>query len=132
MTEPETFGLEVEFGEIAKLRDEREMLIRRFRAAHEHDSSLVGRSSNAMLLAALTGGPVSDRPYDTWDLNRCERTYEAAPPHLRARMTPTLLAFRELVEADAQTRAWLRTSLAKDHQPAALTDEASTSDQGGE
>lgn len=57
------------------------------------------------------------------DLNRCERTYEAAPPHLRARMTPTLLAFRELVEADAQTRAWLRTSLAKDHQPAALTEE---------
>lgn len=88
----------------------------RLKATHDHDHTLVGASSTAMLLAALTGEPVRGRPYDVWDLNRCERTYERAPVHLQERMFPTLTRFRALIAAEPAD--WQRKSFACDHEPA--------------
>lgn len=38
-----------------------------------------------------------DYPRDPGDLDRCERTYAAAPPHLQERMLPVLEEFRAWV-----------------------------------
>lgn len=104
---------------VAEIRAERGMLLRRLVADHEHDSTLVGRSSTAMLIAAFYAARPSFRPYDVYDLNRCERTYEAAPEHLRERMLPMLMEFRRIVEAEAAERGgWLRDSLEREHRPA--------------
>jgi hypothetical protein len=61
-----------------EIQQERDYLVDRLIATQRHDGELVGRSSTAMLVAALTDSPVDGRPYDVWDLNRCERTYELA------------------------------------------------------
>jgi hypothetical protein len=54
----------------------------------------VGLSSAALVKFALTGVPPAHRPMDASDLGRCERTYAAAPEHLKARMHPKLEFWR--------------------------------------
>lgn len=95
---------------------ERDMLVTRMIAVENHDSDLVGASSSAMLIAALTGRPVARKPLDVYDLNRCERTYERAPAHLKRRMLPTLKAFREVVFA--YNAKWHLEVIDKEYRPA--------------
>lgn len=47
-------------------------------------SRWIGRSSDAMLLAAINGSYPIGRPYDGWDLGRCLVTRAVAPPELQA------------------------------------------------
>lgn len=102
-------------------REERDWLLRRVIADHELHTDVVGASSTAMLIAAMTDREPDRRPYDVYDLNRCERTYESAPAHLQRRMRPILERFRQIVRADADQRhGWFAESLRTEHRPAAL------------
>lgn len=65
-----------------------------------------GISSKAMAWAALGWAEDvgTEMPYDSGDWGRCVRTYEAAPPHLRERMTPIMdLYYSRLSEYHAKT-----------------------------
>jgi hypothetical protein len=85
-----------------------------------HDYTVVGLSSSAMVLAAMTGTDPKWEPFDVYDLNRCERTYERAPEHLRTAMWPILLRFRaKVAEYHA---AWHAMPMAEKHRPAAGRD----------
>jgi hypothetical protein len=81
-------------------RDELEFV--RVRASRSFDSQTVGFgrchgiSSDALARFAI-GGPEPtgwDYPYDTDDLNACERTFEMGPAHLQVRMLPVLEKYR--------------------------------------
>lgn len=76
---------------------ERDFLLERSRVYHRD----VGRSSIALVHAAITGHPVptADWPFDAADLARCVRTYSAAPVHLRAAMVPWIERFTATVTA---------------------------------
>lgn len=103
----------------AEIEAERDYLVDRICTANDlaDRSDLIGRSSTAMLAAALTGEPVTAEPLDVWDLNRCERTYERAPAHLQAAMLPTLERFRAKVLG--RTEDWHRDAVRDGYRPAA-------------
>jgi hypothetical protein len=61
-------------------------LLARLHASAAHDYRWIGVSSNALVVAAMTGTEPKDRPYDGWDLGRCMVTRAVAPEHLHARM----------------------------------------------
>lgn len=56
------------------------------RLRHHHDYRWVGRSADAMILAAVTGEEPTAYPHDGWDLGRCMVTRAVAPPELHERM----------------------------------------------
>lgn len=63
--------------------EERNFLVRR---KVQGDHRWVGLSSDAMVVAALTGEEPTDWPADGWDLGRCLITRQVAPAHLHAAM----------------------------------------------
>jgi len=63
--------------------EERNFLVRR---KMQQDHRWVGSSSDAMVVAAITGEEPTDWPFDGWDLGRCMITRRVAPPHLHAAM----------------------------------------------
>lgn len=80
-------------GSLIRAKRERDFLFARY-----VDPSPFGRdtgiSSDALLRQAMTGEDTDEYPRDFADLARCERMYEAAPKHLRKRMTTTLASWR--------------------------------------
>ena len=85
-----------------ELEAERDFLLARLT---RNSADWVGRSSNEMVRAAITGGrPYGlNIPYDQGDLGRCEETYLRAPAHLKPRMLPILRAFRCVV---TERKSW--------------------------
>lgn len=61
------------------------------------DEVATGVSSRAMAWAALgwTESVGGEMPYDGGDWGRCVQTYTAAPPELRARMTPVMELYHQ-------------------------------------
>lgn len=72
-------------------------LLARLRA--HGDSRWIGASSDAMVVAVLTGEPPSTRPCDGWDLGRCLVTQAVAPPEMAAAMQPIIDEWTALIEA---------------------------------
>lgn len=87
------------YPEGVRLQNEAYFLHERY-VKHRHIDRDTGISSDALLRSAIYGVPVApaDFPRDNADLGRCERMYDAAPPHLQRAMEPTLAAFRASVE----------------------------------
>lgn len=64
------------------------------------DYRWVGRSSDAMVIAAITGEEPDERPYDGWDLGRCMVTRAVAPECLHAAMDAILAEWTSLIERE--------------------------------
>jgi hypothetical protein len=64
------------------------------------DLRWIGRSSDALVDAAMTGVAPYARPYDGWDLGRCLVTRAVAPPHLHERMDAILAEWTALIERE--------------------------------
>jgi DNA-directed RNA polymerase subunit RPC12/RpoP len=60
------------------------------RAISNEDYHFIGRSSNALVVAAFTGDEPTARPLDLGDLRRCENTFDIAPAHIQKAMKPWL------------------------------------------
>jgi len=77
---------------VAELKAERDFLLFALMP-----SSPFGMSSSNMLLSAITGCEVDAffRPRDEFDWTRAERTYEAAPEHLKPKLKVIMDDWRE-------------------------------------
>lgn len=97
-----------------RLEAERDFLLARL---VDGDSRWVGRSSNAMVAAAIRGTGVDffSYPHDDGDLGRCEETYKRAPEHLRPALLTILGRFREHVRRDRETGGYCPACLRPTH-----------------
>lgn len=84
------------FPEGGRLQNEAYFLGERYVKPEVDDTGL---SSDALLRFALYGTkpPEFNWPRDAGDFGRCQRMYDAAPPHLQRKMLPTLERFRDHV-----------------------------------
>jgi hypothetical protein len=73
-------------------------LLARLRATRDY--RWIGTSSDAMVVAAMTGEKPSTRPYDGWDLGRCMVTRAVAPEHLHERMDEIIKGWIALLETE--------------------------------
>lgn len=80
-------------------QQERDFMLDRLQARQVGCIRYTGRSSDALVEFAFSGEePDRNRyPYDLDDLGACERTAGMAPEHLRRRMEPLLLKYRQFV-----------------------------------
>lgn len=85
-------------GGIGKVLPDVNFLLARLRARSDH--RWIGSSSDALVVAALTGEPPSDRPFDGWDLGRCLVTLAVAPPSLAERMEPIVARWTDEMERE--------------------------------
>lgn len=78
---------------VAELIEERNFLLGRSRFGHPD----VGLSSVALVEAAITGTTPRGEPSDSADLARCDRTWAAAPVHLKPVMESLIREWRTKV-----------------------------------
>lgn len=71
-----------------------------------HDPTWVGLSSDAMIVAAISGRApkLTCWPADRSDLERCEETYRRAPADLQQLMLPILEEFRTWISEGIRPR----------------------------
>lgn len=96
-----------DFGAPDDAMDVLEYLVRRMQADSDL-RSITGRSSDAMVLSALTGRAVykTDYPRDRSDWRRCLLAYALAPPVIRDRMWPIMRAYRAALDPRYRTWMW--------------------------
>lgn len=82
-------------GGIGSCTPEANFLLARLR--DRDDYRWIGLSSDAMVVAAITGEEPTERPYDAWDLGRCMVTRAVAPASLHEAMDRMIEHWRRLL-----------------------------------
>jgi hypothetical protein len=82
---------------VEELDEERKYLLRWFGG---FNAELTGLSADALTRFVYYGGEPEAHPHDAGDLSRCERAYEAMPPHLQADALPLLEKWRDDLKED--------------------------------